>query len=298
MSEPGVYDVYIIDEGNDGTAFHTRNEKGKKFRRILQQTPNGSDLHLTAKIRIEDIVHGTLSDGSQGALIILGFWFATYKQRHRFKRVRLQFHFQDVEMPGKNDPRVVSMYPEGICYLYETTSTKNVTTRGEISGRIQAPASAPIDGSVGYSIETSERVEEKYGVLFTGMPRIHKEYGDDEDAVVWTLEESQDSSQRRGVPANLQTAIVLGLPSDGPFSMTLEVECEPDTQTQLKTKLLGRRIIEDIDPVQIQSDTQQLRAGNRPGDRLSLQERETLDLVALNQFGFIKREIRVDATSI
>ncbi|KAL6790263.1 hypothetical protein GGI42DRAFT_358907 [Trichoderma sp. SZMC 28013] len=159
MSEPGVYDVFIIDEGNDGTAFHTRNAKGKEFRRILQQTPNGSDLHLTAKIRIEDIVHGTLSDGSQGALIVLGFWFATHKQRHRFKRVRLQFHFQDVKLPGKNDPRVVSLYPEGICYLYETTSTKNVTTRGEISGRIQAPVSVPMNGSVEYSIETSKRVE-------------------------------------------------------------------------------------------------------------------------------------------
>ncbi|KAH8592072.1 hypothetical protein B0O99DRAFT_631020 [Bisporella sp. PMI_857] len=290
MDDPYEFNMTIFDERNLSTAFHLQNEGSKGFRRIFQQTPDANNPHLTAKARIEDLIYGTLSDGSNATLLIIRFWFYKNRQKYRFKNVRLQFQFQDARLPGMNDPKVVGIYPEGIWYLYKQTQTKDVTTNKGAAVNIQPPLSESINASVSYNIESSERTDEEYSSLLTGMSKILKEFGDDEDTAEWVMEESHRPKKGNGVPSHLQVAVLLGLSSADPFSITLMVSCEPDMHTPMYTKLTGRKLIDDIDPVIVHNDKNQLGRDQRRAARLSDDQMKNLDEVPLKQFGKVDED--------
>jgi hypothetical protein len=251
MSESPNYawEIPLVNEGEAGANFKRHNEVGKRFRQVLQQTPNIKS-PLSSKVEIVGIAHGKYDKDHQdyATVLVLRFYFNTQSpSKHRFRWARLIMRFEDVksEEGYPSGPEPIRTAPARVKYFDHVTSSLERNVEGQAT--IGTPSNLPVQVQASLKLGWKETTPVDYSTQITCVTRNEKEVGDEDDTVMWVLEENTAPKRKKGIPTYMQTAILLRRRRDVSFKASLEVECHTDSSTLW----WGNKVIEDIEDVQI-----------------------------------------------
>ena len=263
--------IYLLPEGDAGSAFRVKNAPDQKFRAIL--IDRGET--LICKSTISDVVHGTLTpDDDLATLLILEFRFvSTGKSSMRFISSTITLTFEDANENTKDDPIVYRVAPEGVHTLNKTTTSKQIKQSLKLG---LTSGITGVGGNVGYQWEMQGTKAHERWTSLTGVKRTLREFGDD-NAVIWSMGENEN--KKDGIPSFLRTAVVLRRNDDTAFSFTIKVDTEVDFVSEVK-RLLGLEKADVVDPVKIDPRTNQLQnVGHKQDDLKNMSEMDLGDYV-------------------
>ncbi|KAF7919272.1 hypothetical protein EAE99_008574 [Botrytis elliptica] len=277
------FEVTLYPQGEDGSGFRTKNEKGKTLRRTLVDR---GDI-LVMKAFITGITHGKLKaqDDDYATLLVFEFCFVSEKSSRRFIHATITLTFEDADGNKELNPEVYRIAPEGQIALNKTTTTRRVTF-GANAG-INAGISGA-SGNLGMNWEMKEEQTRDHFTRLSGRTRLlGREYGP-EDSAIWSLEESKDKNKKDGIPSFLRTAVLLRRQDDVPFRFKLKVATDVDFVGEVRS-MLGLEKRDPIYPVEIGPET-------KPAEfRIDSLDPETYDLTNLDALDLSKE---VDIASL
>lgn len=264
-------DVFLFPQGDEGSAFRTKNSPGETFRRVLIDRGEA----LIARATVVGITNGTLnSDDDPATLLVFEFRFVSMKSSRRFIRSTITLTFEDASGNPKLHPEVYRIAPEGSFALNKTTTVKNI--KQSANAGLNAGFSG-VGGNAGYVWEMEESKDRDHWTRLSGVKKLLlREYGDD-NAVIWSLEENKDKMD--GIPSFFRAAVLLRRLDDVPFRFTIKVRTDVDFISEIRT-LVGLEKPDPVDPVEIDPnvDPKDVRVASLDPKKVDLTNMEALNL--------------------
>ncbi|TGO47458.1 hypothetical protein BOTNAR_0524g00050 [Botryotinia narcissicola] len=268
------FEVTLYPQGEDGSGFRTKNERGKTLRRTLVDRGDT----LVMKAIIKNITHGKLKaqDDDYATLLVFEFFFVSLKSSLRFIHATITLMFEDADGNKELNPEVYKIAPEGQIALNKTTTTRSITLG--VNAGINVGVSGA-GGNVGMNWEMKEKRTQDHFTRLSGRKKLlGRDYGP-EDSAIWSLEESKDKNKKDGISSFLRTAVLLRRQDDVPFRFKLKVATDVDFVGELRS-MLGLETRDPIYPVEIGPETKpaEFRIGSLDPETYDLTNLDALDL--------------------
>ncbi|KAK6362729.1 hypothetical protein TWF730_000185 [Orbilia blumenaviensis] len=239
--------IFLVQEGDGGACFRTKNEEGSNFRSLLVD----SGETLVTQANIKHIAHGTLTPkGSEATLLVFEFRFisTSLKEDRRFKSAIITLKFEDAGGNERLEPEVFRIAPENTHALNPTTRIRDVshTFGGGIFGGIDVAGA-----ELGYEMELHETKTSNHVTRITGMKRVRgRSYGAP-NTVIWSIAENNHMVD--GIPTFLRTSVLLKRKPDSVFRAFITIQSDVDFKTGIR-RLTGREGTDPVDPFDIDPD--------------------------------------------
>ncbi|KAI9369934.1 hypothetical protein BJX61DRAFT_545136 [Aspergillus egyptiacus] len=236
-------EIMLSPTGDAGSGFHTQNDPAAPYQR-----QNIIERKTAVDIRCSfvDIVHGLLTPDSQefSTLLVLQFRFDPRKRARRVTQVDIELRFASCDS-SYPDPEVLAIAPNERLTLSPTTQTVTTLVGGEAA--IGAGSFLTIGGAARYERSVSHEIT--HACMVAGSIDLRgRNYGK-ANCASWTLIENPASKE--GVPASMQTAILLRRRHEEVFQGHMTVKARADWRTELEW-LVGRTNRDDpilFDPI-------------------------------------------------
>jgi hypothetical protein len=213
--------VYL--EGEE-SSFHTQNDPSQPFQRdVLVERRGPVDIRCEHK----DIIHGFFSDAIEEpcSLIVLEFRFSTNRIARRIKEAHVVIQFSAMEK-GKNDPEVVSIYPNGSFSVEPTKQHEILVSGGGLN----------VGGSFGAEIGGELKLEKTTERDTWGATRVRgyidlrgRNWGA-RNSASWTFLENEIA--KTGVVTSMQAAILVRRRDMDHFRSSVAIKVSADARTQ------------------------------------------------------------------
>ena len=243
-SEFPSFDIGLSKTGDAGSHFRTQNDPSNPWQRLnIIERKSAVDIRCSCL----DVVHGDFSASSDdfATLIVLKFRFDPRKVARRFQSVNVGLEFRGMKVKDTG-PEVFAIYPEGRMSLMPTTQHED--TKRNLN--LQLGGAAPVGGitatgTVGWEKSVGRDTSDQTTV--TGSIDLKgRNYGPS-NCVSWTLLENKTT--RTGVPAMMQTAILLKRKHDLPFQCMVEIDAKVDMKSTLERVFGAKGKAPKDDPV-------------------------------------------------
>ncbi|KAM0470406.1 hypothetical protein ACHAPX_009936 [Trichoderma viride] len=253
-------DIFLWEEGHRGSSLRAKNLEGEEYRMVYQNQGNHGQ-SLIARAEIINVTSGTLTpQGEPATLIILRFTFNSLNQssNRRFVSATIKVEFSDFLSRSALDPEVYKILPDNNVRLDKVTRSKDVewTVKGGLTSGV--PFVTP---EVGVSWKMSKKKDKEYWAKLTGTKWNNRStFAGLDNTAIWYLAENKEN--RQGIPALLQTAVLLRRKGNDKIQMKINIESYVDNVSTLHSKakkLFGGIDPEPMDPVNIDAKLQQLR---------------------------------------
>ncbi|KAF6226267.1 hypothetical protein HO133_009133 [Letharia lupina] len=217
------FDIGLFKTGDAGSHFRTENDPSDPWQRAnIIERKGAVDIRCSCL----DVVHGDFSASSDlfATLIVLQFRFDPRKVARRFQSVNIELEFKGMEIK-ETGPEVFAIAPNGRMSLVPTTQHED--TKRNLN--LQLGGAAPIGGltatgTVGWEKSLSRDTKDQTTV--TGSIDLKgRNYGPS-NCVSWTLLENKTTET--GVPALMQTAILLKRKHENPFQCVVKIDAKVD----------------------------------------------------------------------
>ncbi|KAJ8120880.1 hypothetical protein ONZ43_g2527 [Nemania bipapillata] len=181
-------------------------------------------------------------------LLVFDIRFQSRLQKHRYKSATIKVQFSDREKDARYDPVVVGLAPKGR-YSLNKTSYEETTTFGGSVGATAGAGIANSEASIHWDLERTKVA--KFKTTLTGRSFISDgRYSNEHNSVEWAMDENGD--EQDGIPAFLQTAVLLSHRGSRPFQATLSVKSKVNDLAKARRVLsVGSDEDKIIEPVTI-----------------------------------------------
>ncbi|KAG9494790.1 hypothetical protein J7337_013929 [Fusarium musae] len=185
-----------------------RNDPGAPFRR-MGIVDRASPCRI--QVNLLGTIHGSMSpDKEPATLLLFKFRFSAERLNGRIKSVKITVQFYE----ENSDPIVANIAPDGSSQIER--STQETTVSSDIEAGVNA----------GVGMGLSDRTVQKKtdSVTIDGMQSIRgRNYGSF-NTVIWRL--TENSTLHSGIPAYLQSAVLLKRSTGDSFSAKFDIEAE------------------------------------------------------------------------
>lgn len=260
-SDVDGFDVGMFDYGDEGGAFHIKNNPKDPYQRSdVIQRKGAVDIRCT----MVDIVHGAMSADSDfwATLMVFQFRFDPQKKARRIAEATIELRFDALDPDGET-PEVESVSFDGNFRLMPSKQTESITkgTGGTAGASFAANLSLEAKWEKTINRETTDGITVcggKFVVGNTPPNRIAK----------WTLLENK--TLESGVPASLRVAVLIKKRDNRDFACVPKLEVKADRWTRVLEKFSGK--IPEDDPVI-------LSPSKKPTNKLMVYDTEELGSV-------------------
>jgi hypothetical protein len=264
-----VFDIGMFEAGNEGAAFHIKNNPKDPYQRreVIQRTGGGVDI----RCNLIEVVHGAMSANSDywATLIVLQFRFDPQKRARRISEATLELRF-DISKADNEIPEVDAISFDGK-YSFLPSKQSETIVKGA-DGSVGASYGA--DLSIGAKWEKTVERETADATSISGGKLVVNNTPPNRIAK-WTLLENK--TLETGVPASIQVAVRIKRRDQAVFTCLPKLSCKADNWTTLKS-FFGR--VPEDDPILFKPDI-------KPTNKLMTYDTEELGSVNLQKLSDI-----------
>ncbi|KAK0716325.1 hypothetical protein B0H67DRAFT_645965 [Lasiosphaeris hirsuta] len=238
-----AFDVDLVPEGGDNATYNFSHIAEDDFRRIFYETNGKERSPLSMMVKLVEVHHGEMLHGGKdwpATLLIFEFRFQSRLLDRRYKSASVTLEFFDKGGITRRDPAVVDLSPDRMHYLNRTTYDRTIKYGAKAGA---GTGNEPAGGEAGAHWDVELTKPPRFKATLTGLPGYSKNKIGSQNAVTWTMAENAEED---GIPAFLQTAVLLKRRYAGAFYARLRVQSEVDL---VSAGLRALRIATDRDKV-------------------------------------------------